>query len=47
MLLALCEAGEILNFKAVLFDLGGTLIRTAEVPEIFRRILEAHGVKAD
>jgi len=36
-----------MQFKAVLFDLGGTLIKTAEVPEIFRRILEKHGVKAD
>jgi beta-phosphoglucomutase-like phosphatase (HAD superfamily) len=31
--------------KAVLFDLGGTLIRTADIPEIFKRILEIHGVK--
>ncbi len=31
--------------KVVLFDLGGTLIRTAEVPEIFRRVLEAHGIR--
>jgi putative hydrolase of the HAD superfamily len=30
--------------KAVLFDLGGTLIETAEVPEIFRRILKAFGI---
>jgi len=36
-----------MKLKAVLFDLGGTLIKTAEVPEIFRRILEKHGVKAD
>lgn len=36
-----------MKLKAVLFDLGGTLIRTAEVPEIFSRILEAHGIKAD
>lgn len=34
------------RFKAVLFDLGGTLIKTAEAPEIHRRILEAYGVKA-
>ncbi len=39
--------GETLRLNAALFDLGGTLIKTAEVPEIFRRILEAHGVKAD
>jgi len=31
--------------KAVLFDLGGTLIRTAEIPRILRRILEANGIK--
>jgi putative hydrolase of the HAD superfamily len=35
-----------MRLKAVLFDLGGTLIKTAEVPEIFRRILEKYGVKA-
>jgi len=32
--------------KAVLFDLGGTLIRTADIPEIFKRILEMYGVAA-
>jgi len=31
--------------KAVLFDLGGTLIRTAEIPRILRKILEAKGIK--
>jgi 2-haloalkanoic acid dehalogenase type II len=31
--------------RAVLFDLGGTLIKTAPIPEIFHRILVAHGVK--
>ncbi|MFQ5822297.1 MAG: HAD family hydrolase, partial [Candidatus Heimdallarchaeota archaeon] len=31
--------------KAVLFDLGGTLIRTAKIPRILRRILEANGIK--
>jgi putative hydrolase of the HAD superfamily len=31
--------------KAVLFDLGGTLITTAPVSEIFKRILEDFGVK--
>ncbi|MEM2457164.1 MAG: HAD family hydrolase [Candidatus Bathyarchaeia archaeon] len=30
--------------KAVLFDLGGTLIKTAPPPEIIRRILAAHGI---
>lgn len=34
------------KFKAVLFDLGGTLIKTVNVPEIYRKILQAHGVKA-
>jgi len=31
--------------KAVLFDLGGTLIQTAEIPEIFRRILKVFGIE--
>lgn len=31
--------------KAVLFDLGGTLIETVEVPEIFRRILDIFGIE--
>jgi len=39
--------GKSMRFKAVLFDLGGTLIKTAEVPEIFRRILAVYGVKVD
>ncbi|NWG11710.1 HAD-IA family hydrolase [Candidatus Bathyarchaeota archaeon] len=30
--------------RAVLFDLGGTLIETAEIPEIFRRILKVFGI---
>ncbi|MCX8171292.1 MAG: hypothetical protein N3E47_04910, partial [Candidatus Bathyarchaeota archaeon] len=30
--------------KAVLFDLVGTLVKTASPPEIIRRILAAHGV---
>lgn len=33
-----------MRVKAVLFDLGGTLIKTAEVPEIYRRILKRFGV---
>lgn len=32
-------------FKAVLFDLGGTLIKTAPPPEIIRRILTKYGVE--
>jgi len=34
-----------MNIKAVLFDLGGTLVKTAEIPEIFRRILKTFGVE--
>jgi len=32
------------RFSAVLFDLGGTIMKTVDVPEIHRRILEAQGV---
>jgi putative hydrolase of the HAD superfamily len=32
------------SVKAVLFDLGGTLVSTTEIPEIYRKILEAHGI---
>lgn len=35
----------ILKVKAVLFDLGGTLVSTASPPEIIGRILEKYGVK--
>jgi putative hydrolase of the HAD superfamily len=31
--------------KAVLFDLGGTLVQAAEVPEIFRRILRIFSIE--
>jgi 2-haloalkanoic acid dehalogenase type II len=31
--------------KAVLFDLGGTLVYTTEIPKVYKRILEAHGIK--
>jgi len=31
--------------EAVLFDLGGTLIRTTEIPEVMQKILEHHGIK--
>jgi putative hydrolase of the HAD superfamily len=34
-----------LRVKAVLFDLGGTLVNTASPPEIIGRILEKYGVK--
>jgi len=34
-----------MQIKAVLFDLGGTLIKTADIPEIFKRILETYGVR--
>lgn len=33
-----------MHVKAVLFDLGGTLIKTAEIPRIYKRILKAHGI---
>ena len=42
--LTLTKEAEEMKFKAVLFDLGETLIKTAEVPEIFRRILGIYGV---
>ncbi len=31
--------------EAVLFDLGGTLVKTAEIPKVLKRILRHHGVK--
>jgi len=31
--------------KAVLFDLGETLIKTAPLPKVFQKILSAHGVR--
>lgn len=34
-----------MRVKAVLFDLGGTLVDTAPPPEIIKRILEKYGVK--
>lgn len=36
-----------MNVKAVLFDLGGTLIKTAPPPEIIRRILAKYHIKRD
>jgi len=33
------------SVKAVLLDLGGTLVSTTEIPEVYRRILGAHGIK--
>jgi 2-haloalkanoic acid dehalogenase type II len=35
---------EIRVFKAVLFDLGDTLVRIADVADIHQRILDAHGI---
>ena len=32
--------------RAVLFDLGGTLVQTTEIPRVYKRIFEAHGVKS-
>jgi len=37
--------GMKMRAKAVLFDLGDTLIRTADIPEIYRRISANYGVK--
>jgi putative hydrolase of the HAD superfamily len=34
-----------MQIRAVLFDLGGTLVKTADVPQIFSRILETYGIK--
>ena len=34
-----------MQVKAVLFDLGWTLIKTAEIPEIYKRILETYEVR--
>ena len=34
-----------MQVEAVLFDLGGTLIKTADISEIYKRILETYGVK--
>jgi putative hydrolase of the HAD superfamily len=36
-----------MKFKAVLFDLGGTLVKTVEVPQIFKRILGVYGVEVN
>jgi HAD superfamily hydrolase (TIGR01549 family) len=36
-----------MKLTAVLFDLGGTLIQTSEVPQIFKRILGIYGVEVD
>jgi len=45
--LTLVREVEEMKLKAALFDLGGTLVKTVEVPEIFRRILGIYGVEAD
>jgi 2-haloalkanoic acid dehalogenase type II len=36
-----------MKYRAVLFDLGGTLVNTVDVSEIFRRILETFGFRVD
>lgn len=36
-----------MKYRAVLFDLGGTLVKTAEVPRIFKRVLETLGFQVD
>lgn len=33
------------QIKAVLFDLGGTLIKITEIPQVMKKILEHHGIK--
>ncbi len=33
------------EIKAVLFDLGGTLVKTSPIPEVMKKILEIYGVK--
>jgi putative hydrolase of the HAD superfamily len=35
------------TLKGVLFDLGGTLIQTSEIPQIFKSILRIYGVEVD
>ncbi len=41
----MCLSDKKPRVKAVLFDLGGTLVHTTEIPKVYRRILEAHGIK--
>jgi len=36
---------SITRFKAVLFDIGGTLIKPANVPEVFRKTLKEYGIE--
>jgi len=33
-----------MQVKAVLFDLGGTLIKTTDIPHVMKRILQDHGI---
>lgn len=41
----MCAPDKKPQVKAVLFDLGGTLVYTTEIPEVYKRMLEAHGIK--
>lgn len=41
----MCACEGKAHVKAVLFDLGGTLVHTTEIPDVYKRILEAHGIK--
>ena len=41
----MCVSERKTPVKAVLFDLGGTLVHTTEIPEVYKRMLEAHGIK--
>jgi len=34
-----------MKIKAVLFDLGGTLVKSSPIPEVMKRILETYGIK--
>lgn len=34
-----------MEIKAVLFDLGGTLVKTSPIPEVMKKILEIYGVE--
>jgi beta-phosphoglucomutase-like phosphatase (HAD superfamily) len=40
-ILSVSKVGKV---KAVIFDLGGTIIESVEPAEVFHKILEAHGV---
>lgn len=39
------KAWRVNKIKAILFDMGGTLVRLESAPEIYTRILKAHGIE--